>query len=145
RMVVDVVGSLSEHLDEFDYSRWLEEWKSADNATAVATEQNNSPSIAPGHEETVRPEEYPTRILGRWLGPRKYLTFFADGSWGIQRNEEAPIEIEKRRWRIEGNTLFLTFPGGDDYVTGESKIISFKVRQFTLEDQGKRKTFDWAP
>ena len=97
-----------------------------------------------GLGDIVEPKDYSKRILGRWLGPRKYATFYADGRWGVQRNEDSPTEIDGRRWRIEGNKLLLTFqdvPG----VTHESTITSFRTKQFLTEDNGHKKTYDWAP
>ena len=85
------------------------------------------------------------RILGRWLGRRKYVTYYADGRWGVQRNEDAPVEIEGRRWRIEGNKLLLTWRGDAGSQTAESTITSFTTKQFMTEADGRKETYDWAP
>jgi len=98
-----------------------------------------------GLGEVVKLKDYSTRILGRWLGPRKYVTFFADGRWGVQRNEDAPIQINGRRWRIEGSKLLLTWRGDTGLMTAESTITSFTTKQFITEDDGHKKTSDWAP
>jgi hypothetical protein len=98
-----------------------------------------------GLGEVVELKDYSKRILGRWLGPRKYVAFFADGRWAVQRNEDAPLEISGRRWRIEGNKLLLTFRGDTGLITDESSITSFTTKQFITETDGRKTTYDWAP
>jgi len=101
-------------------------------------------SYREGLGEVVQPEDYSKRILGRWLGRRKYAAFFADGSWGVQRNEETPIEINGRRWRIEGKKLFLTWRGEAGLQTTERIITSFMTKRFVTEGGGRNETYDWA-
>jgi len=143
RMVLDAVSSLVVHLDDFDFTHWKQEWDAAYEPSPIGAQL--STSVESGLGEVVRSEDYAKRILGRWLGPRKYVAFYADGRWGVQRNEDAPIEIDGRRWRIEGNKLLLTFRGDTGLVTAESTITSFTTKQFITEDDGHKKTFDWAP
>ncbi|OYW75279.1 MAG: hypothetical protein B7Z37_14095 [Verrucomicrobia bacterium 12-59-8] len=128
KMVEKMVEPLSMHLEDFDDFQWMKAWKV------------NSDSSA---NEVVEFKDYPKRILGRWLGPRKYVIFFADGRWGVQRNEDDSIEIGERRWRIEGDKLFLTFPRGTGLSTSESTITSFTAKQFVTEDHSTK--YEWAP
>ena len=138
-MVVDIVFELSPHLD-LNFELWKQEWDSAYEPSSIS-----EPSVESGLGEVVRSEDYAKRILGRWLGPRKYVTFYADGRWGVQRNENAPIEINGRRWRIEGNKLLLTWRGDTGLITAESTITSFTTKQFITEADGHKTTYDWAP
>lgn len=144
RMVLDMVRSLAVYLDDFDFAGWKQEWDSAYEPSLTGAQSSSPISGELEHGEVVRSEDFAERILGRWLGRRKYIAFYADGRWGVQRNEDAPIEFNGRRWRIEGNKLFLTFqehPG----VTNESTIISFTTNQFITETDGNKETYDWAP
>ncbi len=145
QMVLKLVFSLAEHLDDFDFSRWQREWDSAYEPQATGAEASSVTVCKSELGETVQPENYTKRILGRWLGPRKYISFFADGGWGIQRNEDAPIEIHGRRWRIEVETLFLTFQGDTDLVTSKGIITSFTTKQFITEADGHKRTYVWTP
>ena len=138
-MVVDMVFALSQHLD-LKFELWKQEWDSACEPSSIG-----EPSVDSGRGEVVRSEDYAKRILGRWLGPRKYVAFYADATWGVQRNEDAPIEIDGRRWRIEGNKLLLTFRGDTGLVTAESTITSFTTKQFITEADSHKTTYDWAP
>ena len=137
-----------------DWNRRVETRREAADKIALAREAGPSPIdaqlssppfVESGLGEVIRSEDYAERILGRWLGPRKYLSFYADGRWGIQRNEDAPIEIDGRRWQIEGNKLLLAFRGDIDLVTAESTITSFTTKQFITEANGHKQTYDWAP
>jgi hypothetical protein len=145
RMVSDVVSSLAVHLDDFDFAHWKQEWDSAYEPSPIEAQLSSPPSVESGLGEVVRSEDYAKRILGRWLGPRKYVAFYADGRWGVQRNEDAPVEIDGRRWRVEDNKLLLTFQGDTDLVTAESRITSFTTKRFITEADGHKKIFDWAP
>ena len=95
-----------------------------------------------GLGEVVQLKDYSKRILGRWLGARKYVAFYTDGRWGVQRNEESPIEINGRRWRIEGNKLLLTWRGEAGLETTENTITSFMTNQFVTEADGHNETYD---
>lgn len=144
RMLVDIVSSLAMHLDEFDFPCWKQQWDAAYESPIGA--QLSSPSFAESAlGEVVRPEDYTKRILGRWLGPRKYVTFYADGRRGIQRNEEAPVEIDGRRWKIEGNKLFQTAQEDGRVAIAGSTIESFTTKRFITEEGGRRRTYEWAP
>jgi hypothetical protein len=138
-MVVDMVSGLSMHLD-LNFELWKQEWDSACEPSSIG-----EPSVESALGEVVRYEDYAKRILGRWLGRRKYITFYADGRWGIQRNEDAPIGIEGRRWRLEGNKLLRTWRGETGLHTDESTITSFTTKQFITEKDGYKETFEWAP
>src|SRR5205814_517684 len=145
RMVLDVVSSLAMHLEDFDFTRWKQGWDSAYEPSPIGAELSSQRSVESELGEVVPPEDYAKRILGRWLGPRKYVAFYADGRWGVQRNEDAPIDIAGRRWRIEGNKLLQTIRVDTDTVTHESTITSFRTRQFITEYDGDKRTYDWAP
>jgi hypothetical protein len=143
-MVVDMVFELSQQLD-LNFELWKQEWDSAYEPSPIGAQLGSPPSVESGIGEVVRSEDYAKRILGRWLGPRKYIAFHADGRWGVQRNEDAPIEIDGRRWRIEGDKLLLTFRGDTGLVTAESTITSFTTKQFIIEADGHKETYEWAP
>jgi hypothetical protein len=57
------------------------------------------------------PRDYSKAILGCWLGSRKFEVYHASGRWGVKRHEDAPKEINGRRWHIKGKTLLITYPG----------------------------------
>lgn len=90
-------------------------------------------------------DDYSNRILGRWLGSRKFSVFHADGSWGVQRNEDSPEEINGRRWRIQGNKLLLTFKGDTGLETAEFTIISMTAQRFVIEADDYKESYDRAP
>jgi hypothetical protein len=138
-MVVDMVFGLSQHL-VLNSELWKQEWDSACEASSIGERSAES-----GLGGVVQSEDYAKRILGRWLGRRKYIAFYADGRWGVQRNEDAPIEIDGRRWQIDGDKLLLTFRGDADVITSQSTITSFMSKQFITETNGHTETYDWAP
>src|SRR5438094_234654 len=84
---------------------------------------------------------YTRRVLGRWLGPRKYVWFHRDGSWGVQRNEDAPVDIDGRRWRIEDGKLKLEFPGGEHSAT----IVEFSNDKFITKQDGITTVYERVP
>ncbi|GEM_PF-6588694 len=88
---------------------------------------------------------YSKRILGRWLGPRKFHIFHSDGTWGVQRNEDAPEDIDGRCWHIKGNKLFLTFRGDHGFQTVDFTIVSFTAKSFTVEEDGHKEVYERAP
>ena len=145
RMVLDIVSSLAVDLDDFDFIRWKEEWDSAYEPSLIGPQLSSPQSLQSELGEIVPSEDYAKRILGRWLGPRKYVAFYADGRFGVQRNEDAPVEIAGRQWRIEGNKLIQTIRVDSDVVTHESIITSFRTRQFIIEFHGQKRMHDWAP
>ena len=75
---------------------------------------------------------YSKRIIGRWLGSRKFEIYYADGTWAVQRNEESKPDKEGRRWHIEDDKLTLTFPGGSTTET----IVSMSHARFVTKDDG---------
>ena len=93
----------------------------------------------------IESQDYSKRILGRWLGSRKFAIFHANGTWGVQRNEDAPEDIDGRRWRIHGKKLFLTFRGDHGFQTAELTIISFTTESFTTEAGGYKEVYRWGP
>jgi hypothetical protein len=145
RMVLDLVSSLAMDLADFDFTRWKEEWDSACEPSPIGPRLSSPQCLESELGEIVPSGDYAKRILGRWLGPRKYVVFYADGRFGVQRNEDAPVEIAGRRWRIEGNKLIQTIRTDSDVVTHESTITSFRTRQFVIEFHGQKRMHDWAP
>ena len=101
-----------------------------------------SPTIDTASEGS---NNYSKRILGRWLGPRKFAIFHANGTWGVQRNEDTPEDIDGRSWRIKGKQLFLTFRGDHGLQTTEFTIISFTPQKFITEVDGYKRTYDRSP
>ena len=95
-------------------------------------------------------DDYSKRILGRWLGPRKFVVFHANGNYGVQRNEEASEDIQGR-WRIQGRTLFLTYPSDNGVgtpvhmITSAYTIISFSPKSFTTEADGHKEVYERSP
>ena len=87
------------------------------------------------------PDVDPQRVLGCWLGPRKFAVYHPDGTWGVKRHEDAPEDFRGRRWRIEGNTLFLTFAGDRGMTTVDFAIVSLTDRETILEADGYRQTY----
>jgi hypothetical protein len=96
-------------------------------------------------------EDYSKRIVGRWLGSRKLRVFHVDGTWGVQRNEEAPEDVRGRRWRISDNKLVLTYPTdngegtAEHMTTGVYTIILLTPQKLITEVDGYREEYDWAP
>lgn len=78
--------------------------------------------------------DYSKLIVGCWLGPRKFDVYHADGTWGVKRNEDASEDIRGRRWCIEGDKLFLTFPGDDRMDTAVYTIVSCTEQKLILDD-----------
>ena len=104
-----------------------------------------NPSLAEHPQSTAggTPKEdqgYAKRIVGRWLGPTKFFTFYANGTWALQRNEGAPLDTKGRRWHIAGNKLTLTFPDGDETDT----IVSFTRTKFVTKDEGTSCVYERA-
>ena len=91
---------------------------------------------------TPKDSDYSKRILGRWEGPRKFRIFHADGTWGVQRLEENPEDIDGRRWHIKGNKLFLTFRGYRGFETTVYTIVSFTPKSFTTEEDGHKELYE---
>lgn len=55
------------------------------------------------------------KILGSWKGDA-ILTFYEDGTMGLQANEEAKVEKNGQSWRIEGGKLLLLKDGQGGWV-----------------------------
>jgi predicted RNA-binding protein with RPS1 domain len=79
-------------------------------------------------------------IIGKWL-ERKYVTFYPDGTWTLQRNEEAPIEHEGRQWTLSGDKLTRTWPGGSII----ERIDSLDRSEMKLSDEeGNVTLYQWV-
>ena len=81
-------------------------------------------------------EDYSRLIIGKWLGPRKFEVYYSDGTWGVQRNEDAPIDIDGRTWKIKDNKLIISFPGVQGMETGTETIAVLNKTQFITKDEG---------
>jgi len=82
------------------------------------------------------PHDYSKAILGCWLGPRKFEVYHPNGTWGMRRNEDAPEEINGRRWHIKGRTLVITYPGDHGFETAELTIVSLTQHKMVLDADG---------
>ena len=88
-----------------------------------------------------KPDLDPQRVLGCWLGSRKFAVYHPDGTWGVKRHDDAPEDFRGRRWRLQGNTLVLTFPGDPGMTTVDFTIVSLTDREMVLEADGYRETY----
>ena len=89
--------------------------------------------------------DYSKLILGRWLGPRKFSVFHADGHWGVLRNEESSEDIRGRRWHIKGNKLILTYPGDHGMDTGTYTIVTLTAEKLVTDADGDREEYRRSP
>jgi hypothetical protein len=82
-------------------------------------------------------------IIGKWIthAPRRadrIVIFHPDHTWGVTNFDPAKREeIHGRRWRVQGDKLFVTVPvsSGDrpGLDTHAYKIISFRRDKFTTD------------
>ena len=83
--------------------------------------------------------DYAKLIVGSWLysskvRPTRILVFHADGSWGVRKYDDPrPEDIRGRRWRVEGDTLILLYPGDHGFETAKDHIVSFTPNKFVTE------------
>ena len=54
---------------------------------------------------------YARQIVGRWLD-RKIIHYHANGTWGLQKTDDGPVETRGMRWRVDGDRLLRTSPSG---------------------------------
>lgn len=79
-------------------------------------------------------------IIGKWL-ERKYVIFYPDGTWALQRHEEAPIDREGRQWTLSGNKVTRTWPGGSII----ERIDSLDRSEMKLSDEvGNVTIYRWV-
>jgi hypothetical protein len=76
--------------------------------------------------------DYSKRILGCWLGSRKFEVYHADGTWGVKRNEDAPEDRQRRHWHINGNRLTITYLGDHGLQTAVYTIVSCTDHKMVL-------------
>ena len=81
--------------------------------------------------------DYAKKIVGCWLGERKFDVYHADGTWGFKRNEDAPEDVGGR-WRVEGDKLIVTGQTDDGFATAAYTIISCTDHTLILEIDGYR-------
>ncbi len=90
--------------------------------------------------------DYAKLIVGGWIysskvRPTRIIVFHADGSWGVRKFDDRPEDIRGRRWRVEGNTLVLRYPGDHGFETAKDRIVSFIPDKFVTEIHGYRSTY----
>jgi hypothetical protein len=91
--------------------------------------------------------DYAKLIVGSWLytskvRPTRIIVFHADGRWGVRKYDDPrPEDIRGRRWRVEGNTLILTYPHDHGLDTARDQIVSFTPDKFVTEISGYRFTY----
>lgn len=90
-------------------------------------------------------EDYAKNILGKWVGSKQIVTFYADGRWAVQRNEDSAEEIRRRLWRIDGKKLTLIYPGDYGLETEVYTIVSFSPQMFITEKDGHREQYERLP
>lgn len=79
-------------------------------------------------------------IIGKWL-ERKYVIFYPDGTWALQRHEEASIDREGRQWTLSGNKVTRTWPGGSII----ERIDSLDRSEMKLSDEAGNVTlYKWV-
>jgi len=81
-------------------------------------------------------KDYSHLILGKWFGPRKIEIYYPDGTWGIQRNPERPIDKEGRYWKIAENKITLIFPGDKGAESAIETITKLDQSEFVTSDGG---------
>lgn len=75
---------------------------------------------------------YSKRIAGRWLGSKKFEIYYPDGHWAVQKSEGSEPDKAGRTWRIDGDKLILTYPGG----TTTETIVFMSRSKFVTKDEG---------
>ncbi len=88
--------------------------------------------------------DYSRLILGRWL-PRhgtKFIIFYPDGSWAVQRHEAAEPYVGDRRWHIRRGTLTMTFEGRPET---ETILEISRTSMVTYVVPGDRLIYDRVP
>jgi hypothetical protein len=90
--------------------------------------------------------DYAKLIVGSWTysskdRPTRIIVFHADGSWGVRKFDDRPEDIRGRRWRLEGDTLVLTYPHDHGFDTSRYQIVSFALGKFVTENSGYRFTY----
>ena len=73
------------------------------------------------------------KIIGKWLGPRKFVVFMADGTWGVQRNEESEVDSKQRRWRVTGDKLTMRYPSNNGVETAHFTIVLLTDEKLILK------------
>lgn len=107
------------------------------------TSPPTSPAAAPPAPNTPKlsiAEPYSKLILGSWQ-ERKIHTFLPDGTWTLQRYQDAPLDGEKRTWQIDGDKLTLTFPSWgtsaatSSNVSAVETILLLDLNQLVLKNE----------
>ena len=85
-------------------------------------------------------QDYAKKIIGCWLGERKFDVYHTKGMWGFKRNKDAP-EDDGGRWRVEGDKLIITGRTDDGFATAAYTIISCTDHALILEINGYREEY----
>lgn len=79
----------------------------------------------------------PSLLIGMWLG-NKYISFYEDGRYGLQKWEGAPIDDKGRRWSLKGNKITWVTP--DDTFT--ETIVTLTRKKLVIKDaEGNLETY----
>jgi len=79
----------------------------------------------------------PALLIGTWLG-NKYLTFFKNGRYGLQKYEGAPMDKKGRHWGLAGDQITWVTP--DDTFT-ETIVSLTKTRLIIKDAEGNEATY----
>ncbi len=79
----------------------------------------------------------PSLLIGMWLG-NKYISFYEDGRYGLQKWEGAPVDDKGRRWSLKGNKITWVTP--DDTFT--ETIVTLTRQKLVIKDaEGNLETY----
>jgi hypothetical protein len=88
---------------------------------------------------------YAKRILGCWLGPRKFIIFHEDGTWGIKRSEDSTEDKQGKQWHVNGDLLALNYDGDRGASHSLAKIVSCTKEQMVLSFGDKTEEYTRCP
>ena len=79
-------------------------------------------------------------LLGTWLGD-KYIIFYPDGRYGLQKYEGAPIDDKDRSWKLKGNQI--TWDALGEVFT--ETIVTLTAKKLVIKDgEGNLETYTRA-
>ncbi len=79
-------------------------------------------------------EQLSKKILGAW-DERKHITYFADGTWTLQRSEDLPAGAGQFSWSIKDGKL-IAFNDGQKFVERILSLTATELR--TQSDDGEK-------
>ncbi|CAN5478730.1 hypothetical protein BH09VER1_BH09VER1_27200 [soil metagenome] len=108
---------------------------------AIATEQEVKPKAAnetaPEKTGTSGGAVDPSLLIGMWLGD-KYISFYEDGRYGLQKYEGAPVDDKDRTWKLKGNRI--TWNALGDVFT--ETIVTLTRKKLVIKDaEGNLQTY----